>query len=212
MVLIMYQSTLGVARTVKTSVIGGDKMQREDLLAKGYTEEQVTDYLNMYHNMQKEIKQANEKANESKTIADGLQKQLDDINQANMSEQEKLVQKEKEIETNLANSRKIYNKAKAKELLAGYEIEDEIIDNLISEDENITISNANRFKSRLDTIIANTTKKVQDNIASRDVKPVASNIPQEDEGMTKEKFFKLPMSEQVIFKRENPEKAEEFFN
>lgn len=187
-------------------------MQREDLIAKGYTEEQVTDYLNMYHNMQKEIKQANEKLNESKVFADGLQKQLDDINQANMSEQEKLVQKEKEIETNLANSRKIYNKAKAKELLAGYDIEDEIIDNLISEDENITISNANRFKSRLDTIIANTTKKVQDNIASRDVKPVASNIPQEDEGMTKEKFFKLPMSEQVIFKRENPEKAEEFLN
>ena len=187
-------------------------MQREDLIAKGYTEEQVTDYLNMYHNMQKEIKQANEKLNESKVFADGLQKQLDDINQANMSEQEKLAQKEKEIETNLANSRKIYNKAKAKELLAGYEIEDEIIDNLITEDENTTISNANRFKSRLDAIIANTTKKVQDNIASRDVKPVASNIPQEDEGMTKEKFFKLPMSEQVKFKRENPEKAEEFLN
>ena len=189
-----------------------ENIKREDLAAKGYTEEQITDILNTYHKMGEEVKKANEAAKQSNTLVEGLQKQLDDINQANMTEQEKMAQKEREIETNLANSRKIYNKAKAKELLAGYEIEDEIIDNLISEDENITISNANRFKSRLDTIIANTTKKVQDNIASRDVKPVASNIPQEDEGMTKEKFFKLPMSEQVKFKRENPEKAEEFLN
>lgn len=182
-----------------------ENIKREDLLAKGFTEEQVTDYLNMYHSLSSEIKKAGEQLIESKTLAEGLQKQIDDINQANMSEQEKMAQKEKEIEQNLANSKKIYNKAKAKELLAGYDIEDDIINNLVSEDETTTLNNANLFKSRIDTIIANTTKKVKDDIASLDVKPIASNVPQEAEGMNFEKFSQLSAAEQEKFINENPD-------
>ena len=33
---------------------GDDNMRREDLLAKGYTEEQVTDLLNTFHGINKE--------------------------------------------------------------------------------------------------------------------------------------------------------------
>lgn len=190
-------------------------MKREDLIAKGWTEEQTSEYLNMYHSLQslqKEAEQTKAKEEEFKNRADSLQKQLDDINEANMSEQEKFEAMKKETEKNLAESRKVYNKAKVKEVLAGYEVEDELINSLVTDDEKTSLASANMLKTRLETIIANTTKKVQDNIASRDVKPTASNVPQEDEGMTKEKFLKLPMSEQVKFKRENPEKAAEFLD
>jgi DNA repair ATPase RecN len=187
-------------------------MQREDLLAKGYTEEQVTDYLNMYHNLQSEVKKANEQLTQSKALADGLQKQIDDINNANLSEQEKLVKERQEADAYMSNAKKIYNTAKAKEILAGYEIEDDIINSFVSDDENVTLASANLLKSRLDTIIANTTKKVQDNIAAKDVRPAASNVPQEDDRMTREKYLKMSLTEQVMFKRENPDLAAEFEN
>lgn len=189
-------------------------MKREDLLAKGYTEEQVTDLLNMYHTQNAEISNLNKKLeskNELETKYANLQKQLDDINKANMSEQEKYEQMKKETELNLANSKKIYNKAKVKEILAGYDIEDDIINSFVSEDENSSINGANLFKARLDTIIANTTKKVEEKISNIDVKPNPTNIPQ-DTGMSKEKLSKMTMTEQLEFKRANPEAYENLMN
>ncbi len=190
-------------------------MKREDLLAKGYSEEQVTDLLNMYHEQNSEInklsKELETKSQVEATNA-ALQKQLDDINKANMTEQEKFEQMKKETEQNLANSKKIYNKAKVKEILAGYDIEDDIINSFVSEDETSSINGANLFKSRLDTIIANTTKQVQEKISNIDVKPNPTNIPQESTGMTKDKFYKMSMTEQVEFKRNNPDAYENLFN
>lgn len=181
-----------------------ENIKREDLAQKGYTEEQITEILNMYHKMGDEVKKANEGMTKSQSLADSLQKQIDDINKANMSEQEKFEQMKKEAELNLSNSKKIYNTAKAKEILAGYDIEDDLIKNLVSEDEALTINNANLLKSRFDTIIDNTTKKVQNNIASQDVKPIASNVPQEG-GMTFEKFSELSADEQNKLLSENPD-------
>ena len=184
------------------------KIGREELLAKGYTEEQVTDLLNMYHTQNSEISNLNkqlESKNEIETKYTALQKQLDDINKANMSEQEKFEQMKKETEQNLANSKKIYNKAKAKEILAGYDIEDDIINSFVTEDETATINGVNLFKTRLDTIIADTTKKVQDNIASIDVRPNASNNPNQDAAMTFEKFSQLSAEEQEKFVTEHPQ-------
>lgn len=187
-------------------------MHREELIEKGYSEEQVTDILNMYHQLNAETKKANEQVAQTKEQAAALQKQLDDINKANMTEQEKFEQMKKETELNLANSKKIYNKAKVKEILAGYDIEDDIINNFVSEDETSSINGANLFKSRLDTIIANTTKQVQEKISNIDVKPNATNVPQESTGMTLDKFKKMTMTEQVEFKRNNPEAYENLMN
>lgn len=183
-------------------------MKREELIAKGYTEEQVTDILDMYHEQEKVVKDANAKLTESKTLAQSLQNQLDEINKANMSEQEKMETMRKETEKNYAESRKVYNKAKVKEVLAGYEVEDELIDSLVTDDETTSLTSANMLKTRLDTIIANTTKKVQDNIASLDVKPNASNVPQ-DAGMTFDKFADLSAAEQERFIVEHPNEYQE---
>lgn len=190
-------------------------MKREDLLAKGYSEEQVTDLLNMYHEQNSEISKLSkqlESKNQVEATNAALQKQLDDINKANMTEQEKFEQMKKETELNLANSKKIYNKAKVKEILAGYDIEDDIINSFVSEDETSSINGANLFKARLDTIIANTTKQVQEKISNLDVKPKPTNVPQESTGMTLDKFNKMTMTEQVEFKRNNPDAYENLMN
>lgn len=190
-------------------------MKREELLEKGYTEEQVTDLLNMYHTQNSEISNLNKKLEEKSKLENeykNLQKQLDDINKANMTEQEKLANEKKEAEEYLSKSKKIYNKAKVKEILAGYDIEDDIINSFVTEDETTSVNGANLLKSRLDTIITNTTKQVQDNIASIDVRPSASNNPNKDSTMNFEKFGQLSAREQEDFIKNHPEEFENIIN
>lgn len=187
-------------------------MKREELLAKGYTEEQVTDLLNAFHSVNNEVKKENEnlrKELESKVALEAekqnLQKQLDAINEANLTEQEKIAKERAEAEEYLSNAKKINNTAKAKEILAGLDIDDTLIATLVSDDETATINNANLLKAKIENIreIAITTTKEQ--LANLDVKPNPTNIPQDDDVMTLDKFNKMSLTEQVNFKRENPD-------
>ena len=186
-------------------------MKREELLAKGYTEEQVTDILNTFHGLNKE----NEKLKNDLQTKDStnveLQNQLNAINEANLSEQEKIAKKEAEIEKNLANAKKIYNTAKAKEILAGLDIDDNLISNLISDDENVTINNATLLKSKIEEVREATIKKTKEEIANLNVKPTPTNIPQGDDLMTKEKFVKLSLTEQKAWKDQNESAYNEMF-
>lgn len=194
-------------------------MKREELLEKGYTEEQVTDLLNSFHNANNEMKKENEslkKALESKSALEeqnkSLQSQLDAINEANLTEQEKIAKEREEAEKYLSNAKKINNTAKAKEILAGLDIDDTLIATLVSDDENSTVANANLLKAKIENIkeVAITTTKEQ--LANLDVKPKPSNIPQDDGIMTLEKFNKMSMTDQAIFKRENPDVYAELNN
>lgn len=187
-------------------------MKREELLEKGYTEEQVTDLLNSFHNANNEVKKENEslrKALESKNALEeqnkSLQSQLDAINEANLTEQEKIAKEREEADKYLSNAKKINNTAKAKEILAGLDIDDTLIATLVSDDEQTTINNANLLKNKINTVreVAITTTKEQ--LANLDVKPNPTNIPQEDTGMTLEKLNSMSLTDQLMFKRENPD-------
>lgn len=187
-------------------------MKREELLAKGYTEEQVTDILNTYHGLNKENENLKSQLQSSKTSNEELQNQLNAINEANLTEQEKLAKKEAEIEKNLANSRKIYNTAKAKEILAGLDVDDDLIARLVSDDEQVTINSATLLKTKLETIKDLAIKKTKEEIANLNVKPTPTNIPQESDAMTAEKFNKMSMTDQLMWKRENAEEYNNLFN
>ena len=188
-------------------------MKREDLLAKGYTEEQVTDLLNTFHSANNEVKKENEnlrKELENKTQveakANELQKQIDAINEANLTEQERIAKEKEEADRYLSNAKKINNTAKAKEILAGLDIDDTLIATLVSEDENATINNASLLKSKLESVREIASKNAREEISNLNVKPEPSNVPQSDEGsMTLDKFNKMSLTEQVNFKRENPD-------
>ena len=100
--------------------------------------------------------------------------------------------------------------SQAKNILADYGLSDEVIEKLVSDDETTTINNANLFKAQLDSYKENITKNVKSEIASMDIKPTQTNIPQET-GMTKEKFSSMTMLEQKQWKDQNLDKYHEMF-
>lgn len=190
-------------------------MKREELLAKGYTEEQVTDLLNTFHSINSENKLLKNEVQAKQDLVNQnleLQRQLDEINKANMSEQERLASEKAETEKYLANAKKIYNTAKAKEILAGLDIDEQLITTLVSEDENATINNATLLKNKMDALKESTIKQTKESIANLDIKPTPTNIPQENSAMTVEKFKNMTLSEQVMWKRENAQEYENLFN
>ena len=85
------------------------------ILGEGATEEQITNTLNALHNqtnaLNKQISELQSNINQYSDYND-IKKQLDDINKANMSKQEKLNAQKEEIAKNLHESRIIKNKAK----------------------------------------------------------------------------------------------------
>lgn len=187
-------------------------MKREELLAKGYTEEQVTDILNTFHGINKENEKLKTELETTKGSNDELNKRLNEINEANLSEQEKIAKKEEEVERNLANARKIYNTAKAKDILAGLDVDENLINSLVSDDENITINNATLLKTKLESVKDLAIKKTREEIANLNVKPNPTNVPQGDNVMTKEKFMSMNLTEQKVWKDNNKDAYQKMFN
>lgn len=190
-------------------------MKREELLAKGYTEEQVTDILNTLHSVSKEKdKQISDLQSEVLTKGEfetkynAAQHQLDELNKANMTEQEKFEEMKKEAEKNLRDSKIIVNKAKAKEILSGLDIDESLIDTLVSEDEQKTLNNANLLKEKFSSFKDTIEKQTKESITNLEVKPNLTNIPQKDDVMTMEKFGALSAEEQNKFIEEHPQEFE----
>lgn len=190
-------------------------MNREkarEILGENATEEQITNLLNQWHIEESaKVKDLEGKVNDLTTENskysdyDSIKKQLDDINKANMSEQEKLVAKQKEIDENLKNSRIIVNTAKAKDILAGLNVSDNIISKLVNEDEKITIDSANELKTMLEAQKEEVAKKTKESLVTQNVQPTISNVPQNSGAMTMDKFMLLSAEEQETFIAEHPD-------
>lgn len=182
------------------------------ILGEGATDEQITNYLDGYHAIEKE---KNKEINDLKAQLnkfndyDDIKKKLDDIEKANMTEQEKLENMKKEYEKNLHDSKIIVNKAKAKQILAGLDISDDIINSLVVEDEAQTTQNATNLASQIKTIKEAVVKQTKEELNALDVKPNISNVdPNQDNTMNWEKFTKLSQEEQSKFQMEHPEEFE----
>ena len=188
-------------------------MNREkarQILGENATEEQVTNFLNEWHNSKKEEQkqyetQLSELQNKINQYSDydDIKAKLDEINKANMTEQEKMEQQRKEIETNLANSRKIYNKAKAMEILAGENVDEKIIDSLVTDNLDTTLATINALKTNLTAIKDGVAKNTKESLTTLDLTPTMTNVPQNDV-MTMEKFMDLSAEEQEKFVNEHP--------
>ena len=198
-------------------------LKREDFLSKGYSEEQITDLLNMFHNDRQndltEMENLKKTNNEISQKFNNVNGELQKIKNANLTEQEKIEKMLKEAEetVNRANAKersanKVYNKAKAKEILAEYNLNDELIDTLVSDDEAITLKNVNNWKNAIDSMNQNTVKKVREEISNIDVRPTQTNVSQGCDVRTKEKMSKLSLTELKAWKDENPELYEQLKN
>lgn len=194
-------------------------MNREEarkILGEGATEEQITNLLNSWHIQEsakvKELEaQVNNLAetNSKYSDYDEIKNKLEEINKANMTEQEKLEEMKRETENNLKNSRIIVNTAKAKEILTGLDLDDDLISLVVSDNADKTIANANKLKAKFDSqkdIVAKQTKETLINV---DLKPTVSNVNQNDDGvMTFEKFGALSAAEQEQWINEHPNEFE----
>jgi hypothetical protein len=122
-----------------------------------------------------------------------------------MTEQEKLEAQKKEIETNLKQSRIIVNTAKAKEILAGLDLDDDLISLVVSDDADKTISSANKLKAKFDSQKENVAKATKESLTSLDLTPSISNVNQNDNVIdTFEKFGNLSAEEQNKWLQDNP--------
>jgi hypothetical protein len=181
------------------------------ILGEGATEEQITNLLNEFHNASKEqnnqIASLNDKLSKVSDYEE-LKAKLDAIEKANMSAQERLAEEKKQIETNLRNSKLIYNMAKAKEILAGETVDEELLKRLVTDDEASTIANANLFKQTLTSLKDTVEKQTRESLATTDLKPGMTNVNQGGEKMTFDKFSKLSALEQEQFINDHPEEFE----
>lgn len=186
-------------------------MTRDELkgiIGEGATEEQVSSILNAFHSdidaKDKEINSLNSKLQKQNDY-DAIKNELEEIHKANMSEQEKLEEQKKEIAKNLHDSKIIVNTAKAKEILAGLPLTDDVINSLVRDDEETTITNATNLKTQIESLKLETDKKVREELANIDLKPSISNVPQDGGAMTWDKFEGMSIEEQNKFAEEHPD-------
>ena len=92
-----------------------------------------------------------------------------------------------------------------KEILAGIPLTDEIINSLVRDDEQATITNATNLKAQIESLKTETDKKVREELANIDLKPSISNVPQDGGAMTWEKFEGMTIDEQNKFAEEHPD-------
>lgn len=191
-------------------------MTREEaktLIGENATEEQITALLNTFHNSEKALKE--QIANKDKELSkysdyETIKSKLTAIEEANLTEQQKLEKEKKEIAKNLKDSRIIKNKSKVLTILAGLDLDDEIINSLVDEDETSSISKATKLKTKLDTLKVDVENKTKQNLVQADITPDMSNadLSKKNETMTWEKFTSLPQEEQNRFATEHPKEFE----
>ena len=195
-------------------------MKREELLEKGYTEEQVTEILDAWHNANANLTKENEKlksdlgtANE--TISGLNQKvsglteveaEYNAIKQSQLTDEEKRKIALEEAEKDRKEARIILNTAKAREILseAGV-VDDNVLKSIITDDEKTTIENATNLRDLLKSRDEQKVKETTEKLTSLDVKPTPSNNLETGQGMTWEKFNSLSSDEQNAFAEEHPD-------
>ena len=186
-------------------------MKRDDIkniLGDGASEEQITNLLNAFHNSSKEAKNKIDELNAKLSQVsdyDDIKKKLDDINKANMSEQEKLEADKKLTAETLKKAQIIYNTAKVKEILSGESVDDNLISNLVSDNEEVSIANANALKQTLTNLKDSVEKKTRESLATANLKPSITNVTQGEDVMTIDKFAQLSAEAQEKFIAEHPD-------
>lgn len=195
-------------------------MKREELISKGYTEEQASELLDMFHANMKNVTKQNESLQNDLAIATekiaGLsqkEQELNQIKQSQLTESEKVALREKEIEEKLkeaskkeSEARKVLNEAKAKVILAEIGgVSDSILKSIVTDDEEVTIQNANELLNQFKSFKEETILKTKEELSSLDIKPNASNSTQTNDAMTWERFENLSEDEQIKFQEEHPD-------
>ena len=197
-------------------------MNREEvkkILGESATEEQISAVLNKFHTEQKGLTdqisnlqgQVTSLTSE-KTELLGYKNKVEENEKANMTKEQLLEAKEKELAEEKRKTLIERNTIKAKSILVGTGIEeteaDKLVASIVKEDEQATIDGATLFANQFKNIKEVTAKQTREELSNLDLKPNASNIPPNSKTMTWEDFSKLSAKEQAEFAEKNPEEFE----
>lgn len=186
-------------------------MSREDakkILGEGATDEQITSLLNVFHTSEKALKDelaSKDKELEKYSDYDSIKNKLDEIEKANLTEQEKLQKDKEETAKNLKESRIIKNTAKAKEILAGCNVSDVLLKSLVNEDETLTVQNATELLNGFNNLKDEVAKKTKEDLTQLNQKPNMNEANGNNNVMTFDKFRTLSVDEQNKFAEEHPD-------
>lgn len=186
-------------------------MTREEvkkILGEDATDVQITNFLNYHHSYEKtkndEINGYKTQINEHSDY-DTIKKELDDLKKASMTNEELLVEKQKELDTALANAKqaevnfqKKQNSLEAKSILMAAGITDEeqlkgLLSSISTDNKDVTIASANSIANLVKSTKDSTEKSVKEQLMNGEPNPSnnGGNKAKDDEIMTKEKFNDL---------------------
>lgn len=193
-----------------------NREQAKALLGENATDEQITTLLNSIHSelqaketqineLQTKLTNSTNKVNE----LTGFEAELKKIKESQMTQEQLLEQKQKDLDAKLSATSKLANSIKAKSILIGAGISSEradvLVNKFVKENEQETLDLANDFVSELNSIKELTAKQVKDDLSKLDVTPNGSNVnPKGGNEMTLEKFNSLSAEEQNQFVEEHP--------
>lgn len=193
-------------------------MTREEakkLLGESATEEQITALLEKFHQEQDDLKKQvttleadNKKLSNSNTELQEYKTKYTELEKNNMTKEQLLEAREKELVEKTKKTDLLNNSIKAKSILIGAGITEdraeELVNSIVKEDEAATLASANLLAQSFKVTEENAIKKTKEELLTSNIKPNPSNI-MHDSTMTKENFFKLSQKEQNKFIQENPE-------
>lgn len=207
-------------------------MNREEvkkILGEEATDAQVTSFLNFYHSQEKakndEINSYKSKMSE-KDDYDAIKQELEDLKKANMTQEELMAAKQKELDKEIEKVKseelkylKKQNSLEAKSILidAGITNEDElkgILNSISTDNKDLTISNATNIANSIKAIKEATEKTVKEQLMKSEPNPSNNGNDKkstEDTTMTKAKFESLTYTEQKEWKDKNLEEYHKMY-
>lgn len=195
-------------------------MNREEIkriLGENASEELTSSLLNAFHNAEKTNTDkiaSLQKELTSYSDYNDVKKKLNQYETEKMSEAEQIEKMKNEATQYLKDAKITNNKAKVMTVLASVDIDEDIINSIVTEDEVKSLENANKILNKINSIKAEVEKQTKDSLMNMDLKPTITNAdPNEDSNvMTKEKFNSLSMLDQKQWKDANEEKYRELFS
>jgi hypothetical protein len=185
--------------------------EAKKILGENATEEQITNFLNNYHvNENAKLKELQDQVNALKSENskysdyDTIKSKLTAIEQANMTEQQKIEQMRKEAEADRREARLIVSRSKAKEILAGENVDEKLIERLVDDNLENTIANATIFKQTLTNLKDSVAKQTKESLVNADLKPSIPNVNPNQDVMTLDRFSDMSAEEQNKWLQENP--------
>ena len=203
-------------------------MTRESLKELGVDETLIDSIMKQHgdsiNGLKKQINQYAE--NDTKySDYDNIKKELDDLKKSNMSKEELLAAKQKELDEQIELTKqqqtkllKQQNSLEAKSILISAGITDseqlnEILESISTDNKDLTIKNANNIANSIKSIKDTTEKTIKEQLMKGEPNPNSDGKKNDDNAsMTKDKFDKLSYSEQKKWKDENLEEYHKMFN